>query len=209
MIIDAHGHLLSRDVLNELGRQYADKMEWDLRSGADGIQNMDDANIDKMILVSTDSEMWSSRSGFVTSIPFNKYNDAVAQVVQQYPDRYIGFAGIDPRRGRSAIDELERCIQDLELHGVKLWQLHGYYPDNVDYYPFYEQVQALGVPILYHTGKGPPGTYLKYTRPVNVSTVATDFPKIKFILAHMGNPWVARARWLFLHSRESLTIFLL
>lgn len=168
-------------------------MGWDLRSGDDGIRDMDHANIDKMVLVSTDTDLWSNRSGLSTAIPFDQYNDAVARVVEQYPDRYIGFAGIDPRRGRLAIDELERCVHDLELRGVKLWQLHGYYPDNLEYYPFYERVQALGVPVLCHTGKGPPGTYLKYTRPVNVSTVATDFPKITFILAHMGNPWVDEA----------------
>lgn len=193
LIIDAHAHLLNKDILNDVGRQFARNMGWPIRSGDDGVRDMDLANIDKMVLLSTDSELMSARIGRPTSIPFDQCNDAVARVVEQYPDRYIGFAGIDPRRGGLAIAELERCVHDLGLRGVKLWQLHGYFPDNLEFYPFYERVQALGVPILCHTGKGPPGTYLKYTRPVNVSTVATDFPKITFILAHMGNPWVDEA----------------
>ncbi len=193
MIIDVHGHLQSNDVLNDAGRQFARNLGWPIRSGDDGIHDMDEANIDKMVLVSVDNELVSSRIGRPSTISFTQYNDTVARVVAQYPDRYIGFAGIDPRRGGAAVAELERCVHDLGLRGVKLWQLHGYYPDDPEFYPFYERVQALGVPVLYHTGKGPPGTYLKYTRPVNVSTVATDFPKITFILAHMGNPWVDEA----------------
>ncbi len=37
----------------------------------------------------------------------------VAEMFNEYPDRLIGFAGIDPRRGKEAIQELERCIEEF------------------------------------------------------------------------------------------------
>lgn len=40
---------------------------------------------------------------------------------------------------------------------------------------------------------GPSDTYLKYCRPMYIDKVAVDFPKIKFIMAHMGNPWIDEA----------------
>jgi predicted TIM-barrel fold metal-dependent hydrolase len=193
MIIDIHAHLNSEDIASDYGKQFARKHGFSFRTGAEGIRDMDHANIDKMVLVSTDTDLYPSRLGQSLVLPFDQYNDALAKVIRQYPDRYIGFAGIDPRKGQAAIDELDRCVHDLELHGVKLWQLHGYYPDDLEYYHFYERIEQLGVPMFCHTGKGPSGVYLKYARPINVSSVATDFPKITFILGHIGNPWIDEA----------------
>lgn len=117
----------------------------------------------------------------------------MADILKEYPDRFIGFAGIDPRRGKGAIKELERCVEELGFGGVKLWPLTGFYPDDPEFYPFYERVEDLGVPILCHTGMGPPKTYLKYNRPEHIDKIAVDFPKIKFQIAHIGNPWTSEA----------------
>lgn len=193
MIVDIHAHLGTEDVLNKYGKQWVQQMGYSIRTAEEGIRDMDTAHIDKIVLVSQDFDLYPSRLGRNMLIPFDQYNNALAEVVHQYPDRYLGFAGIDPRKGRAAIDELERCVHDLELDGVKLNQVHGYYPDDLNYYPFYERIEQLGVPVFCHTGKGPPGMYLKYARPINVSSVATDFPKITFILGHMGNPWIDEA----------------
>ncbi len=47
-------------------------------------------------------------------------NDQVADAVRAYPDRFIGFAGINPHRGRAEIlTELRRC-SDMGLQGIKL-----------------------------------------------------------------------------------------
>ncbi|MHA1361645.1 MAG: amidohydrolase family protein [Candidatus Freyarchaeota archaeon] len=152
------------------------------------IREMDEAGIDKTVILALDYEF-----AFKGDVTFRDYNDYVANILKEYPDRFIGFCGIDPRRGKAAIRELERCVEELGFRGVKLWPLTGFYPDDPQFYPFYERVEELGVPILCHTGMGPPKTYLKYNRPVYIDRIAVDFPGIKFQMAHIGNPWMSEA----------------
>ena len=47
-------------------------------------------------------------------------NDRVAEVVRRYPERFIGFAGVDPWKGEGAVAELERAVLELDLKGLKL-----------------------------------------------------------------------------------------
>jgi len=146
------------------------------------ISEMDEAGIDKSVLLGLDY------GTIVKAKAYKFYNAYIAKIIKDYPDRFIGFAGIDPRREKEAINELERCYS-FGLKGVKLWPITGFYPDDPKFYPFYERVQELNMPILCHTGACPPGTYMKYNKPIYIDTIAVDFPRIKIIMAHMGIPW--------------------
>lgn len=197
MIIDIHCHVWEEQYLSEDLRAIligiAKRLNFDLSLILDAgperlISEMDDAGIDKTVILGLDYEYL-----FKGKVNYKEYNDIVGGYINEYPDRLIGFAGIDPRRGKEAIAELERCIEELGFKGVKLWPLTGFYPDDVQFYPFYERVEDLGVTILCHTGSGPPKTYLKYNRPMYVDTVAVDFPNLKIIMAHMGDPWFNEA----------------
>lgn len=66
------------------------------------------------------------------------------------------------------------------------------------YDPLYEPVYALAekydVPVVFHTGD----TYaadgkLKYSDPLTIDEVAVDHPKVRFVVAHCGNPWIESA----------------
>jgi predicted TIM-barrel fold metal-dependent hydrolase len=197
MIIDIHCHVWEEKYisgeLEQIIVNIAKKYDLNPNLFIDGnpdrlVKEMDEAGIDKTVIVALDFDF-----KFKGKINFQGYNDKVAEYRDKYPERLIPFAGIDPRRGVAAIDELERCIIDLGFQGIKLWPLAGFYPDDLTFYPFYERIQELGIPVFCHTGEGPPGTYLKYCQPMYVDKIAVDFPKIKFILAHLGKPWVNEA----------------
>ena len=197
LIIDAHCHIWDKDLMSdELIKIIYDICKLynfnpdDLVNGtADRlIKEMDEAGIDKTVLLGLDYDFL-----FRGKVSYKFYNDYVANIIKEHPDRFIGLAGIDPRRGKEAIQELDRCIEELGLKGVKITPLTGFYPDDLQYYPFYERVDELGVIILCHTGEGPPGTYLKYCNPIYVDKVAVDFPNIKIIMAHIGSPWTSEA----------------
>lgn len=197
MIIDTHCHVWDEESVSDELRAMligtAEKFNFDVSLILDGtperlIKEMDEAGIDKTVILGLDYEYL-----FRGHVSYKEYNDRVAGYVEDHPDRLIGFAGIDPRRGKEAIKELERCIGELGLAGVKLWPLMGFYPDDPKFYPFYERVEELGAVILCHTGAGPQKTYLKYCRPAYVDTVAVDFPKIKIMMAHIGDPWTSEA----------------
>jgi hypothetical protein len=197
MIIDAHSHIWEeklmspelKKILDAVIERFGPKDPAQITDGAIDrlLREMDEAGIDKTVLLALDASI-----AFTPSITLRDYNDYVADIVRRHPDRIIGFAGIDPRRGKEAVVELQRCY-DLGLRGLKLWTLTGFYPDDERYYPLYEKVAELKLPILVHTGMGPPGTYLKYNQPVHVDKVAVDFPEINIIMAHLGDPWVDEA----------------
>ncbi len=196
MIIDAHCHIweehMISDKLLKVIKAIAEKIGCENSlitkvSPEKLVNDMNEAGIDKAMVVALDMELFIE-----SKLTYKEYNDYLASIISKYPDRFIGFAGIDPRRGKDAIIELERC-EKMGLKGVKLWPLTGFYPDDPSFYPFYERVQELKLPIFCHTGIGPAYTYLKYNNPVYIDTIAVDFPDIKIIMAHVSQPWVNEA----------------
>ncbi|MEE9324771.1 MAG: amidohydrolase family protein [Dehalococcoidia bacterium] len=126
-------------------------------------------------------------------------NDYVAGIVKKYPDRFIGFATVDPWTGKLAIAELERNVKELGLKGLKLHpNEQEFFPNDRRFYPIYEKCAELKIPLLFHsghagTGAGMPGgggIKLKYSAPIPyVDDVAADFPELTIIMAHPGWPW--------------------
>ncbi len=57
-------------------------------------------------------------------------NDQVADALREYPDRFTGFAGINPHRGRDDIlAELRRC-RDMGFRGIKLIPQYQDFPSE-------------------------------------------------------------------------------
>ncbi len=80
-------------------------------------------------------------------------NDYVAGIVRAYPGQFIGFATVDPHKGKSAVLELERSVTELGLRGLKLHPIHqAFMPNDPRFYPLYRMCSDLGVPALFHTG---------------------------------------------------------
>jgi predicted TIM-barrel fold metal-dependent hydrolase len=125
-------------------------------------------------------------------------NDELAAACRKYPDRFIGFAGIDPWKGVQAIHELERCVRELGLKGAKFHPgRQQFYPNDRRFYPLFETASTLGAPVLFHTGMmaagagtpGGRGVRLDYTRPIYLDHLAADFPELTIIAAHPSWPW--------------------
>ncbi|MBN2308301.1 MAG: amidohydrolase family protein [Candidatus Hydrogenedentes bacterium] len=57
-------------------------------------------------------------------------NDVVAEAVARYPERFVGFTGLNPHRGeRAMLEELERGAR-LGLRGIKLIAHYQGYPEE-------------------------------------------------------------------------------
>jgi hypothetical protein len=125
-------------------------------------------------------------------------NDEVAEIIKRFPGRFIGFASVDPWKGRRAVEEIERAVTELGLRGAKFHPgLQAFHPHDQRFYPLYEKISELGVPALFHTGTnglgagvpGGMGIRLDYTRPIYLDVVAADFPNLAIIGAHPAWPW--------------------
>lgn len=137
-------------------------------------------------------------------------NDYVAEMVRRDPDRFIGFATVDPWAGVAAIREVERSVAELGLRGLKLHPIHqAFPPSDPMFYPLYEACDGLGLPILFHTGfaaagsalPGGGGLKLKYAAPIpSIDDIAADFPNLTIVMAHPGWPWVEEQIAVALHK---------
>ena len=79
-------------------------------------------------------------------------NDALAARVALHPARFAGFAAVALQDVAAAASEAERAVRELGFHGVLV---NGYsngapYYDDERYLPFWEAMEALGVPFYLH-----------------------------------------------------------
>jgi predicted TIM-barrel fold metal-dependent hydrolase len=126
-------------------------------------------------------------------------NDEIADAMERYPEVLIGFGSVDPWKGAAAVQEIERCIGELGLRGMKFQPAsQAFFPDDEQFYPLWSKCQELGVPIIFHTGTtaigagspGGRGIKLKHCRPIpHIDDVAADFPELQIVMAHPAWPW--------------------
>jgi len=137
-------------------------------------------------------------------------NDYVAQTVESYPDVFVGFCSVDPRKGKKAVEELERSVLSLGLRGLKLHPIHqAFFPDDPAFIPLFAKAEELGIPVLMHSGyaaaganaPGGGGFELAYSRPIpHVDSLAARHPDLTIIMAHPAWPWIQEQVAVALHK---------
>ncbi len=125
-------------------------------------------------------------------------NQEIADAAAEHPDVLIPFGSIDPARGLAGIRAARRLVEE---HGVRGFKFHPSYqnflPNDRQHYPLYAELEALGVPALFHTGQtgigsglpGGRGIKLRYSDPMLLDDIAADFPGLTIIMAHPSVPW--------------------
>jgi len=100
----------------------------------------------------------------------------------------IPFASVNPFLNTHVAEELERCVKELGMKGIKLYPTYQQvYPNNRILYPLYAKAQELKLPVMVHTGSSLfRGSRMKYGDPVLLDDVAVDFPELTLIQAHSG-----------------------
>ena len=147
------------------------------------IRQLDEMNVERAVIFNLDEETPSG----LTGLP----NDYYADLVRQYPDRFIGIAGIDPLKGMDAVREIRRC-HELGLRGVAVRPfMFGIPPTHARMYPIYSACVELDIPIWFHLSINYSTLSMEVERPIHLDRVAQDFPELKMIAGHGGWPWVA------------------
>ena len=118
-------------------------------------------------------------------------NEDVARYVQRYPDRLVGFAGIDPTRPKEAIDELRQAHDELGLKGLNIWPAaQDFHPASSAAMRLYTEACRLRMPIMIHQDVQAAGnTKMEYARPYLVDEIAREFPDLRIIVSQLGYPW--------------------
>lgn len=158
-IVDSHNHL---------GRRKGETYE-----PADIIEQMNAAGIDRAV---------------ITTHPEAIDNDYIATACRTHPDRFIGYAVVDPWKWHS-LDDLKRAIEQLGLVGLKLNPIrHGFAIDRHELMdPIYRYCAEQHVPVLIH------GASDVFNMPAKFEEVAYRHPSLILIMAHMGLPQAVHA----------------
>ena len=94
------------------------------------------------------------------------------------------------------LDLLDELLNKKLIGGIKLHLgYQNFYPYEKICHPIYKLCLKHDAPVIFHTGDtlaipGEPAAKVKYSHPLHVDEVATEFPSLKIIIAHMGNPWL-------------------
>lgn len=126
-------------------------------------------------------------------------NEEIKALVDLAPDKFIGFAGVDPLH-KDAEEDLEYAFGELGLRGLKLHpSRQHFYPSDERLAKIYDICEAYKKPIVFHSGLSwEPNTFSKYSRPAEFEELAALRPGLKICLAHFGWPWVQETAMLML-----------
>lgn len=199
MIIDSHSHYLPKEILKWASFYSGTFSDIKTRIGI-----MDEAGTDKALLTYPTTD--AARKAKVSEAEIARiFNDSVAEVIKKYPERFIGTAVIVPLNKKEMLKELERAIDKLGLKGVSLASSYeGVYLDDERFFPLYEKVIELNIPVFVHATTERPMGYERLAHPlltpvmeyvfditVCIGKLITSgtldrFPELKFVFAHFG-----------------------
>lgn len=105
---------------------------------------------------------------------------------------------MDPTRDSEDRDHFARV--DAALAAGRAVALKGYLgylhfeANHPTYRRYYELAERHDIPVVFHTGDTfSPYAKLKYAHPLTIDEVAVDHPQVRFVMAHLGNPWTLDA----------------
>lgn len=205
MIIDAHCHLFREDWLpQKFWEEFAEFLAaasarqggtlslervrrevlpslWD-PTGEKQIRAMDEAGIDVAAVVLLDYGLLYGEP----PVPIEEQNRHLAALTQRWPGRLLPFVGVDPRR-EGAVELLERGVREWGMRGLKIHPSAGFYPNGPEAYALFEVARKLDIPVATHTGMIMGSLKARYSHPLHLDDVLTDFPHLKLIAVHLGD----------------------
>lgn len=119
-------------------------------------------------------------------------NDDIIKLLDDFPGRFIGTAGLNPSKKAEALDEIDRTIVNGPLKAASMEPgalATPMYADDPRIYPIYEKCEKHGIPVILMLG-GRAGPDITYSDPKIINRISADFPKTNFIISHGGWPWV-------------------
>ncbi len=135
-------------------------------------------------------------SGLVKIYP-DPDNQAVADVVEKYPDKFLWWIFVNPKGENDIVEEYEKWKDKTGVIGVKahpFW--HRYSP--VELLPVAEKLSETGKPLIIHAGFD-----LETTG--NFQSLIKKVPGLKLILAHAGFPGI-KETWKEIKDNKNILV---
>jgi predicted TIM-barrel fold metal-dependent hydrolase len=147
MIIDVHGHVLRWPIIKRGEKPLT------FMNPEDQVRRMDEKGVDKMVILPLGSAEVGAE---------HQSMGEVLEIVRMYPDRFIPFCVIEPRRHDLGTEKSFRHILDQYVeHGAKgLGEVTArVYWDDERLWALLAGCQDLGLPVTFHTSPPEKVTY--------------------------------------------------
>lgn len=172
------------------------------------IANMDSAGIDIRVFSLTNPMINWAPPEFGLKLA-RAFNDACAAAHLAHPQRFFGAMTLPMQAPELAVQELERAAKLPGIRGVYMaMHINGNNLDNKAYWPVYEKIEALGLPLCLHPVNpccierlknyhmrnlvGNPHESAIAAGDLIFGGVLDAFPKLEVVLPHAGGsfPWL-------------------
>ncbi len=130
----------------------------------------------------------------LTSYTVNEHRPSTAEMlkaIEGHPKLGL-VAGLSFSKYRQRdLRELADLLEEKRILGLKLYPgYESFYPHDPRLRVVYEMAAEFDVPVMIHSGDTyAPTAKIKYAHPLQIDEVAVDFPTVKFVICHLGNPW--------------------
>ena len=122
-----------------------------------------------------------------TPAEFRKQNDEVLQALEVAGRRALGFVYLNPKYVDESIEELNRCVANGPMVGVKLWvAMHA---DSTNLDPILARATELNAVIFQHTWLKVSGNLSGESTPMDLAVLAARHPQARLICGHTGGDW--------------------
>ena len=115
-----------------------------------------------------------------------------AQLTKKYPQKFIPWCRINPRKGTAGIAQLEHAVNELGIKGLEVSTFRDeLYANDKLYFPLYAKCEELNLPVrIYCTMNYASDKAMDLGRPIYIDDVARNFPQLVIIAGLGGWPWV-------------------
>lgn len=118
---------------------------------------------------------------------FRRQNDEVLQALQAAGKRALGFVYLNPKYVDESLQELNRCVADGPMVGVKLWVAMRADAANLD--PILRRATELNAVVFQHTWIKVSGNLSGESTPMELAVLADRHPQARLICGHAGGDW--------------------
>jgi predicted TIM-barrel fold metal-dependent hydrolase len=120
--------------------------------------------------------------------------DEVDRLVTKWPGRFAVLALVDPDRGMAGVRETSAHLAEPWVVGCYV-HTHSWDRrlDHADFYPYYALGSEHDVPIAMQAGTSGGLMASECGRPISIDRPALYFRDTRFLLSHLGWPWVDEA----------------
>ena len=115
------------------------------------LTDMDRLGIDVQALSPSPGQYFYFADPDVGRLAARAVNDGIAAAVAGHPDRFVGMGTVPLQNGQMAIEEMRRCVRDLDLRGIEInSNVNGRDLHAEELRPFFAAAEELGVLLFIH-----------------------------------------------------------